>query len=156
VTDRVGWIALAHLLDSAVIKDSGRDVARFNDRIWTDPDFVDLPEGGLVLTLERVKTSISERRWVLRRVFRVSLPEYRDDTPEYYLSLESDLSPSVSGTRHEVSEFELIREHSWSPGPEDFFKPFPTVVWNWLREVKHVPLPVPRPFTVPVPPGASR
>ena len=147
MTDRADRVALAHLLDREVLEESGWTVARFRDRIRSaEPEYTDLPMGSLVLTLEPLEARSLDRRWVLRRVFRIiGLREEMDGGPEYRLSVERLVSPAGSGTRHEVSAEELMREHNWFPGPREFFKPFPTVVWNWLREAKGVPLPPPLP-----------
>lgn len=143
MNDWTRGIRLAHLLDSHVLRDFGSDVARFRDRIrFAEPEYTDLPNGSLVLTLEPMNTRNLNRRWVLRRVFRVvGFREEMDGGPEYELSLECVVSPPGSETGHEMSADELMLEHNWFPGPREFFKPLPTVVWNWLREVKGVPLP---------------
>lgn len=114
----------------------------FSDLIGSNqPAFVSLKAGDLALTLTPIKRTFSVEEWVLGRVFRVSNFEETGDAFDYRLDLQCVLSSPEGTALYTVSRAELLWAHNWFPGPDAFFKPFPRAVWNWLRDVKGVPLP---------------
>jgi hypothetical protein len=115
----------------------------FSDLIASkQPAFVALRRGDLVLSLESGPSvpCFGVQKWTLHRVLRVSDFEETGDAFNYSLDLVAMLS-GPGAARCSVTRDELLREHSWFPAPEGFFKPLPRVIWRWLRDVRGVPLP---------------
>jgi hypothetical protein len=128
-----------------------REKSEWRNQVWLSfsdligckqPAFVSLAAGDMVLTLDPERRPLGvAQEWLLRRVFRVSNFEETGDAFEYRLDLQCVLSPPEGTPLYAVSRAELLWAHNWFPDPDAFFKPFPRAVWNWLRDVKGVPLP---------------